>query len=374
MITTTPPPAALAFACADAVIKTPRPVAIVEGIAWAGCLTVLASESGTGKTFVLLSAAAHVSSDVPWLGRAVQQGSVAYLSFEGDALGLRLRALQDIEGHRLEHVYVLRPHDPLSPRVSREGAEEPTLGELAVASALETLAAELAATKRPPINLLVIDTVRASLAGSEDNSGDVSAYLRAVRRLVARLPGVAAILAHHTGWQDGESQKKRERGSSAWRGNVDCTLLLAAGDYDRATGTAELTLTALKVRDAERPAPLHLLRRRVEVLETEPGRYDPVTTCLIARDPRTRDDRETARRDTQAATDAAADLAVLRAIRDYPAATNIHRLRPYVGQGYGPLSDAVARLLRQHLAIAGKRGEPFIVTEAGLAALNGSHA
>jgi GNAT superfamily N-acetyltransferase len=371
---TTPPPAALTFARADAVIKTPRPVAIIEGIAWAGCLTVVASESGTGKTFVLLSAAAHVSSDVPWLGRAVHQGSVAYLSFEGDALGVRLRALQETEGHRLEHVYVLRPHDPISPRVTREGAEEAALGELAVASALDTLAADLAATQRPPITLLVIDTVRASLSGSEDNSGDVSAYLRAVRRLVARLPGAAALLAHHAGWQDGESQKKRERGSSAWRGNVDCTLYLEAGAYDRATGTAELTLTALKVRDAERPAPLHLIRRRVEVLETEPGRYDPVTTCLIARDPRTRDDRETARQTATAAAHRAADLAVLRAMRDYPAATSIQTLRPYVGQGYGPLSEAVARLLREHLALAGKRGAPFLLTDAGRAALNGTKA
>jgi hypothetical protein len=371
-ITAAPSAPALTFARADAVIQTPRPVAIVDGIAWAGCLTVVASESGTGKTFVLLSLAAHVSSDVPWLGRAVHQGSVAYLSFEGDALGLRLRALQDTEGHRLEHVYVLRPHDPLSPRVTREGAEEATLGELTVASALDTLAAQLAASGRPPINLLIIDTVRASLAGSEDNSGDVSAYLRAVRRLLGRLPGAAALLAHHAGWQDGESQRKRERGSSAWRGNVDCTLYLEAGDYDRATGTAELTLTALKVRDAERPAPLHLLRRRVEILETEPGRYDPVTTCLIARDPRTQDDRATADRAAQAATDRAADLAVLRAMRDYPAATSIARLRPYVGQRTGHVSDAVARLLRQHLALAGKRGEPFTLTDAGRAALNGT--
>jgi hypothetical protein len=116
--------ARLTFAAAADVMNAPRPVEIIEGVAWAGCLSVLVSESGSGKTFVLLDAAAAVSSDVPWHGRAVQQGSVAYLSYEGDALGLRLRALRDKAGHRLEHVYILRAHDPLSPRVSRDGEEK----------------------------------------------------------------------------------------------------------------------------------------------------------------------------------------------------------------------------------------------------------
>ena len=52
---------------------------------------------------------------------------------------------------------------------------------------------------------------------------------------------------------------RRERGSSAWRGNCDATLYLEAGKYDPKRGEAQLTLTALKVRDTERPAPLHLV-------------------------------------------------------------------------------------------------------------------
>jgi hypothetical protein len=42
-----------------------RPVEIIEGIAWAGCLTVLVSESGTGNTLVLLDATAAVGYEVP---------------------------------------------------------------------------------------------------------------------------------------------------------------------------------------------------------------------------------------------------------------------------------------------------------------------
>jgi RecA-family ATPase len=186
----------------------PAPIEIVESIAWEGALTVLAAESGTGKTFVQLSLAACVSDAVPWLGRETQQGSVVYVSYEGDALGLRLRALHDGAGHRLEHVYIVRAHAPLSPIVMRDAGEQASRGELALRSALETLGRELADAGRPPVRLVMIDTVRASLAGSEDASDSVSAYLRAVRRVTVAAPEASLVLAHHAGWQDGRARRR----------------------------------------------------------------------------------------------------------------------------------------------------------------------
>ena len=182
----------------------------------------------------------------------------------------------------------------------------------------------------------------------------------------------AAILAHHAGWQDGETQRKRERGSSAWRGNCDGTLYLEAGEYDADRGEAQLTLRTLKVRDAEKPAPLHLVRRRVELMERD-RHGDPVTSCVIDDDRRSREDREAERIASHEATLAEADVAVLRAMRDYPAATSVARLRPYVGQRTEIVSESVARILRANLALAGKRGQPYTLTDAGLARLNGGH-
>lgn len=355
--------ARLTFTPANDLIGASAPVEIVESVAWAGCLSVLVGESGAGKTFALLDISASVSSGVAWHGRQVQQGSVAYLSYEGDALGLRLRALRENGGQRLEHVYVLRIHDPLSPRVSRDG-EECSMGELAVVAALETLAADLIATADPPVRLIVIDTVRASLSGSEDSSEHVSAYLRAVRRIMALVPSAAAILAHHAGWQDGESQRKRERGSSAWRGNCDATLYLEVGSYDQTRGEAALTLTALKVRDGEKPGPLHLVRRRVELSEMD-RHGGPLTSCVIDSDRRSREDREAERIAAVGVAHEKTDLAVLRAMRDYPAATSIARLRPYVGLRTDAVSESVARILRAKLAREGKRGQPYKLTKAG---------
>jgi hypothetical protein len=355
------------------VINAPRPVEIIEGIAWADCLSVLVSESGIGKTFVLLDAAAAVSDGVPWHGRAVRQGSVLYLSYEGDAIGVRLRALRDVAGRRLEHVYVVRGSDPLSPRLTREG-EERSIGETAATATLEALVTELQTTGRPPIALSVIDTVRASLSGSEDSSEHVAAYLRAVRRLMRRTPGAGVVLAHHAGWQDGDTQRKRERGSSAWRGNSDAVMYLEGGAYEAERGEASLTLRALKVRDDERLPPLHLIRRRVELLEAVSSdlRRGPVTSCVISRDVRTRADREAEQAQVAETVNRELDLAVLGAMRRYPSATSIARLRPYVGQRTELVSAAVGRILRANLAVEGKRGEPYTLTEAGVACLNGA--
>lgn len=346
----------------------PRPVEIIEGVVAAGGVTVLVGEPSGGKTFVKLSMAAAVSDGVPWHGRQTSAGSVVDLMYEGDDTSRRLRALTEVAGHRLEHLYIIRADNPLSPRQTRDG-EERSIGELTICATLDDLAKELAARQRPPVVLLTIDTVRAAMSGSEDSSEHTSAFLRAVRRLLTHVPGAGAMLIHHAGWQDGEQHRKRERGSSAWRGNSDCTLYLEASDYDSDRGEARLVLRTLKIRDAERPTPLHLIRRRVELLEMD--RYGgPVTSCLIESDRRSREDRDAERLAATEAANHETDLAVLKAMRDYPAATSITRLRPYVGLRNEVVSAAVARLLRAGLAVDGKRGQPYTVTEAGLAGLN----
>jgi hypothetical protein len=264
------------FRRAEDVITDPPQHAIVDDLIYPGCVTVLAGASGSGKTFLALSIAAAVSQGRPWFGGSSQTGTVAYVGFEGDAIGARLLALQQA-GQALEHLTIMRAHDPISPVIDRDRQERPSPGELGVAAALDRLRAELARDGRPPVRLIVIDTVRASLAGSEDSSEHVSAYLRAVRRLAARVPDAGVLLVHHTGWQDGQDPKRRERGSSALRGNVDLTLLLETGEPD-GEGTP-LVLRWLKVRDGARPAALALRLRPVVLAD---GR----TSCVVVVDER----------------------------------------------------------------------------------------
>lgn len=362
----------LVFQSAADIIATPPPVEILEGIAWAGCVTLLVAESGVGKTFVTLSQAAAVSAGSSWYGRRTEAGAVAYLSYEGDALGLRCRALRDVQGQALEHVHLLRPHAPLSPRLGRDGVEEPSMGELAVMDALDTLRADLEARRMTAIRLLIVDTVRASLSGSEDASEHAAAYLRVVRRLLTHLPGAAAILTHHAGWQDGDQKRKRERGSSAWRGNVDGTLYLEAGEADARRRETPIVLHTHKARDAERSAPLHLVRRVVDLGDVD--RYGrPRTSCVIEADPRSRQDRDAER---QAAADAehhVFDLRTLRTIIERPdMATSQDKLRMVLGVRKAQVADAVTRLVQRGWALPGSRQQPYHVTTAGFDALGGA--
>jgi hypothetical protein len=369
--TATAAPAALSprlrFAPANVVMTAPRVVEIIEGFAWESTLSVLVSESGGGKTFVLLDAAGAVSTGSRWHGRDVHQGSAAYVSYESDAIGQRLRALHEHTGYDLANLYVLRAHDPLSPRVSREG-EEPSLGELTIVTALEALKTELESAGRPPIRLLIIDTVRASLAGSEDSSEAVSAYLRSVRRVLATVPSAAAILAHHAGWQDGENKKRRERGSSAWRGNCDATLYLENEGYDEARGEAQITIRALKVRDIERPMPLRLIRRRVELAEMAGAdvRRGPVTSCVIADDSRTREDREAEQEQATLAEHLSIDRRVLRVIVEQPGLTSQEAVRLAAGLNREVVQAALARLMhRGWIEPPARQRQPYIVTPDG---------
>jgi AAA domain len=346
------------FSDALSLLGGPRPRTIIEGIAWAGRKTVLVSESTAGKTFLLWRLAAAVGEGQKVFGRRTHAGSVASISFEGDALGLRIQALNE-NGYTMEHVYVRRSSEPISPRIGRDGIEMVSIGEALLVEALAVLAARLQAEGRPPIVLIIIDTIRASMSGSEDSSEDVSAYLRAVDRIIAPYPDAAAILAHHSGWQDGEVRRRRERGSSAFRGNCDATLYLEVSEEDVENHRAYLTLSALKVRDDERPAPLRLVRQRVELAAiNEHG--ETLTSCIIERDPRTNESIEA----TAAAAKKMADEALASRALDIIGKnkiTSITDLRVLLECAQAQASETLARLRAEGLITRDSQRESYRV-------------
>lgn len=358
-------------AAADA-MAAPAPAEVVEGIAWAGCVTVLIGASSAGKSFIGLSLGAAIGWGHRWHGRRVARGSVAYLGFERDALGLRLRALERFHARQVASVYVLRAEAPLSPRVGRDGLETPSPGELAATEALDDLRDRLQQAGEPPIRLVMVDTARASLAGSEDSSEVVAAYLRALVRMTrSACPEAAVLVSHHAGWNDGPEKRRRERGSSAWRGNVDATIFVEAEEPDPVTRETPLTIEALKVRDGDRPAPLRVVRRVVDLgTVDEHGR--PETSCVIDVD-RHAEQRATRAAASEAAEARAFDLSVLRLIFERPdVATSIDRIRQALSTRKEAISAALARLLqRGEVRPPVARGLAYTVTPAGEAALSG---
>lgn len=355
---------------ADDLIATPNAQSIIEGIAFARCVTVLVSESGTGKTFVAISLAAAVSDNCAWLGRHVSYGSVLIVTFERDDYGTRLRAIREHQGARLEHVHFVSMNDPLT----RPGdTDRPATGELDLIATVQAILSRIHAAGWPPLRLIVIDTARASMAGDENSSSDVAAYMRMIHRVMAHAPGAAVILTHHAGWQDGETRKARERGSSAWRGNSDVVLYLEAGKYDRDSGTAELALSVLKTRDAERAAPLRLVRKRVDTSARNALGW-PVTSCIIAADGRSREALEAERAAALKADQDALDLHALRLIATRPdIATSVNSLRAALNVRKELVGHSIARLLQAGF-ITKKNRQPYQVTTAGFSLLKGAAA
>jgi hypothetical protein len=347
------------------------PAPIVEGCLFSNCITVLVGESAAGKTHVAIAMGAALDAPLGFHGRRVRHGSVVYAGFEG-TVGVRLKAYREVAGFWLKHIFVVDCGDPLSPMIDRDRLEVPGRGELGLARALDEITAAIEAEQGPPIVLVIVDTIRASLAGPEESSENASAYLRAVRRLMTHTPGAAWMLLHHSGWMDGEAKRRRERGSSAFRGNVDATLYLEAGEYDRQSRTKPLTLTALKVRDGETPPPLHMILRQVEV----PGLFDPwgepVTSCIVEADRQTREDREAEAQRVAETRQHDLDLRLLQTIAKRPQlATSKDGIRSALRVKADQARDTLDRAIeRDWVNLPTGQRKPYTLTAAGEALLS----
>jgi hypothetical protein len=341
------------FIGSEEVLREPviKPIVNTPPYLYPGCLTVEVGESNSGKTFDAIRLAALINP----------HGSIAYISFEGDAFGKRIRAVKEHGGSKLENFYLLRASLPLSPSV-RSGVEAPSDGERQITAALVELSVALKAQGKPPIMLIVFDTVRASLAGNEDSSEDVAALLRAYRRVLAVVPGAGGLALHHTGW----GQDKRERGSSAFRGGVEATFLLErperrdSRDSEDADPSADvhLVLRSLKVRDDAPAKPLYLIRRQVLLSTGE-------TSCVVEVDRMA--EEAPVRRDPETVS-----AQVLREIVS-GAHSSEDTIRAGVNLRKQAVHDAVNLLIETGLVEPRRKGQPFVATQAGLSEANRSH-
>lgn len=348
------------FISAVELAQMPAPAHVVEGLAYEGGVTVLAGESTAGKGFVTLSLASAIVAGTTWMGRRTLRRSVVYLSFEADALQLRLQALEG-QGASLEGIHVLRCSEPISPTVTRDGAEIRSRGEELVASRLLDLAARLAREGLPPIGLLVVDTARSAMTGSEDSSENVAPFIRASRRLLAAAPTAATWIIHHAGWQDGEQKRKRERGSSAWRGLVEVTLFLEIDSESDDGSETRLIMRTLKARGSPKGRPLRLLRQRVD-LKGFDIHGNPLTSCVVVADPQTAAQREAEAESARAEAEAQLDERAVEIIRKHTV-TSQDQLRQYLGCARETVVPLVTRLLQTGRATKAGQRSPFKVTE-----------
>ena len=181
----------------------PRLEFLIQDVLGQRTTAVAYGAAGSGKSFLALDLVLCVATGTEWHGKAVQAGMAVYVGAEGGAgLGPRVRAWKI--AHHITNVpgvrFVLEPVNLLSDHE------------------VQAFLTSLTEAHVAPV-LVVIDTLARCLLGGDENSArDMGVAVAALDRIRVTL-GCTVCVVHHTG-KSGEM----ERGSTALRGAADTML------------------------------------------------------------------------------------------------------------------------------------------------------
>ncbi|WP_157982282.1 helicase RepA family protein [Oceanicella sp. SM1341] len=224
---------------------------LVKGWLDRGTLSVLYGPSNSGKSFLALDLAHHVSKGQDWDGNRVRHGRVLYVAAEGGGgFANRLAAFEAPE------LFLL----PV--QLSLTGAES---AAVPLAEVLE----HLAAVGGAGIDLIVIDTMARVMGGGDENAAPDIAELVHNLDLIRRASGAHVLLVHHSG----KDVARGARGHSALRAAIDTEIELSRDEAGQIT--AEVT----KQRDGPTGLRFSYHLRQVELGRDQDG--DVVTTCRV---------------------------------------------------------------------------------------------
>jgi uncharacterized membrane protein len=235
------------------------PRELIEGMLIEGGMTVIYGDSNTGKSFLTLDMAAHVSLGRNWFGRRVKQGAVVYLAAESPRSIIdRSRALADKIGQPLDNLFITNcPID----------LHDKNGDVLAVVNTIDAI------EKRYGVKvcMVVADTLaRVMGAGDENATKDMGVLVQHVDAIRAAI-GVQFVLIHHTG----KDASKGARGSSALRAATDTEIEVSDPGND---GPKEFKVT--KQRDLEGKGEVYGFT--LSSVKLGVGVFDNVvTTCYV---------------------------------------------------------------------------------------------
>lgn len=215
---------------ATSFLGQPSPVPwIVKGWLPAYATTMMYGESGVGKTFVALDMACCIASGIDWHGIRTKPGIVVYLAGEGN-YGMRQRIASWCKSKGVQSLDNLL--------ISNKALDMDAPG-----AAAQVIAAVRALTSEP-VALVNIDTLNNHMSGDENSAKDTRAMINACN-IVSMALSATTMLIHHLGHNS--EAKQRARGSSAWRGALDASILVHGK-------TNEITVSCTKQKDAPEPA------------------------------------------------------------------------------------------------------------------------
>jgi hypothetical protein len=228
---------------------------LVENIIPEQSVGLLAGLPQAHKTWVGLHLAYCVGTGNPFIGRfkVNKPSPVLYLSFEGNLPTLKRRVRKIIyEDAPKVSVYSVNGsllYSGMSSGLNK--SQENT--QAGVANA--TLSSITQTANKEGVKLIIIDTLRASFVGNENDSNDIANYLSRINKLQADT-GASILLLHHIGKNSGENidhhdPYKLARGSSAIAGSVDYMFGLQYSKNKSEPGVEDvLVLSEAKNRDA----------------------------------------------------------------------------------------------------------------------------
>lgn len=216
-------------------------------------MAVVYGASAAGKTFSVCDMVFSVARGIPYRGRRVEKGRVAYIVAEG-AGGFKSR----LHAYSISHGISLSELDV----IVMDGA--PNL--MSDKDALEIAKALIG----QGIKLLVVDTFARSFVGSENDSKDVGAAIANCRKISKALK-CTLLIVHHTGKISGNGP----RGSAVFKDVADTMLEVVR---DEATGERRIELGKLKDGD-DSAQPIVFALQNVLTQFDDYG--DPVVSCSV---------------------------------------------------------------------------------------------
>jgi len=234
------------------IMNLPDPEWLVHDMLVSRSLAALYGPSGHGKTFVALDLALSIGTGSDSFGRQSLQGPVAYVYAE-NAPGLKHRVAAWKKEHGFKTSDPARVHFVLVPvdLLDRRG------------KGLADLVGTLKATV-PHVTLVIIDTLAKCFGdGDENDTHSMNLFTNRCAQIRDEFD-CSVLVVHHTG-----HERKRERGSSAFRSNFDTMLRCAK----RRDSDSLITLSCEKQKDASHFSEIKFRLEEVRVGNT--------TSCIV---------------------------------------------------------------------------------------------
>lgn len=156
------------------------PKQIIEGRIEEDTLIVIAGQSGTGKTYLIMSMAVAIATGKDWLGRKTTKVNVGFLNYEMGKRGWARRLVKVLKGKRLTHADIYTEHNNGMDLMKPEG-----LVELKMLINLRQL------------GVIFIDALSGIHLGDENKTQDMTVVMNALLE-AAQETHCAIVVLHHT--------------------------------------------------------------------------------------------------------------------------------------------------------------------------------